>query len=112
MPVIASLNGISNDGWISYARQLEQAGAHGLELNIYFIPADLAMTGHDVEQRYLDILRAVRATVSIPVAVKLSPYFSSVGNMAHGACTTPAPTPWCCSTASTNPISTWRACRC
>jgi dihydroorotate dehydrogenase (fumarate) len=82
VPVIASLNGISNEGWISYARQLEQAGANGLELNIYFIPADLAMTGHDVEQRYLDILRAVRTSVSIPVAMKLSPYFSSVGNMA------------------------------
>ena len=82
VPVIASLNGISNEGWTSYAKQLEQAGANGLELNIYFIPADLAATGRDVEQRYLDILRSVRATVSIPVAMKLSPYFSSVGNMA------------------------------
>ncbi|MDR3464534.1 MAG: dihydroorotate dehydrogenase-like protein [Xanthobacteraceae bacterium] len=82
VPVIASLNGINDEGWTSYARQLQQAGAHGLELNIYFIPADLAETGRDVEQRYLDILRAVRTTVSIPVAVKLSPYFSSVGNMA------------------------------
>ncbi len=82
VPVIASLNGISNEGWTSYARQLEQAGANGLELNIYFIAADLAATGLDVEQRYLDILRSVRAAVSIPVAIKLSPYFSSVGNMA------------------------------
>ncbi len=82
VPVIASLNGMSNQGWTSYAKQLEQAGANGLELNIYFIPADLAETGRDVEQRYLDILRSVRAAVSIPVAVKLSPYFSSVGNMA------------------------------
>ena len=82
VPVIASLNGISNEGWTSYAKQLEQAGANGLELNIYFIPADLAATGRDVEQRYLDILRSVRAAVSIPVAMKLSPYFSSVGNMA------------------------------
>lgn len=82
VPVIASLNGTSNEGWTSYARQLQQAGAHGLELNIYFIPADLKATGHDVEQRYLDILRSVRAAVSIPVAVKLSPYFSAVGNMA------------------------------
>jgi dihydroorotate dehydrogenase (fumarate) len=76
------LNGISDEGWTSYAKQLEQAGANGIELNIYFIPADLAATGRDVEQRYLDILRSVRAAVSIPVAVKLSPYFSSVGNMA------------------------------
>jgi dihydroorotate dehydrogenase (fumarate) len=82
VPVIASLNGISDEGWTSYAKQLEQAGANGIELNIYFIPADLAATGRDVEQRYLDILRSVRAAVSIPVAVKLSPYFSSVGNMA------------------------------
>jgi dihydroorotate dehydrogenase (fumarate) len=82
VPVIASLNGISDEGWTSYARQLEQAGANGLELNIYFIPADLLATGRDVEQRYLDILRSVRATVAIPVAMKLSPYFSSVGNMA------------------------------
>jgi dihydroorotate dehydrogenase (fumarate) len=82
VPVIASLNGISDEGWISYAKELEQAGANGLELNIYFIPADLATTGRDVEQRYLDILRSVRTAVSIPVAIKLSPYFSSVGNMA------------------------------
>jgi dihydroorotate dehydrogenase (fumarate) len=82
VPVIASLNGNSNEGWISYAKQIEQAGADGLELNIYFITADLGATGEDVERRYLEILRSVRATVSIPVAIKLSPYFSSVGNMA------------------------------
>ena len=82
IPVIASLNGTTDHGWISYAKSIEDAGAKGLELNIYFIPADLAMTGREVEQRYLDILESVRAMVSIPVAVKLSPYFSSVGNMA------------------------------
>jgi dihydroorotate dehydrogenase (fumarate) len=82
VPVMASLNGISDEGWISYAKQLEQAGANGLELNIYFIPTDLAATGRDVEKRYIDILRSVRAAVSIPVAIKLSPYFSAVGNMA------------------------------
>jgi dihydroorotate dehydrogenase (fumarate) len=82
VPVIASLNGTRDEGWISYASQLEQAGAHGIELNIYFIPADIAATGRDIEQRYLDILRSVRSTVSIPVAMKLSPYFSSVGNFA------------------------------
>jgi dihydroorotate dehydrogenase (fumarate) len=82
VPVIASLNGSSNEGWISYAKQIEQAGADGLELNIYFITADLGAMGEDVERRYLDILRSVRAAVSIPVAIKLSPYFSSVGNMA------------------------------
>ncbi len=82
MPVIASLNGVTNEGWISYAKSIEEAGAKGLELNIYFIPADLTMSGRDVEQRYLDILRSVRAAVSIPVAIKLNPYFSSIGNMA------------------------------
>jgi dihydroorotate dehydrogenase (fumarate) len=69
-------------GWLSYARAIEEAGASGLELNIYFIPADLTLSGAEVEQRYLDILKRVRATVSIPIAVKLSPYFSAVGNMA------------------------------
>jgi dihydroorotate dehydrogenase (fumarate) len=82
IPVIASLNGVNNEGWTDYAKSIEQAGAQGLELNVYFIPADITMTGRDVEQRYLDILRAVRRTVSIPVSVKLSPYFSSIGNMA------------------------------
>ena len=82
IPVIASLNGTTEEGWISYARLIEDAGAKGLELNIYFIPADLSMTGGAVEERYLDILRAVRAMVAIPVAVKLSPYFSAIGNMA------------------------------
>jgi len=81
VPVIASLNGISNKGWISYAKLLEQAGASGIELNIYFITADLGSTGEDVERRYLQILKSVRAAVSIPVAVKISPYFGSVGNM-------------------------------
>jgi dihydroorotate dehydrogenase (fumarate) len=82
IPVIASLNGTTDHGWISYARSIEEAGAKGLELNIYFIPTDLSLTGRDVEQRYLDILRSVRAMVTIPVAAKLSPYFSAVGSMA------------------------------
>jgi dihydroorotate dehydrogenase (fumarate) len=83
IPVIASLNGTTNEGWIAYAKLIEQAGASGLELNIYFIPTDLSMTGGDVEQRYLDILRAVRTTVSIPIAIKLSPYFSAIGYMSR-----------------------------
>ena len=82
IPIIASLNGITNEGWIENARLIEQAGAKGLELNIYFIAADTSVSGADVERRYLDILRAVRAAVTIPLAVKLSPYFSSVGYMA------------------------------
>jgi dihydroorotate dehydrogenase (fumarate) len=85
VPVIASLNGISNEGWTSYAKQIEQAGADGLELNIYFIASDFGATGEDVERRYLDILRTVRTAISIPLAIKLSPYFSSAGNMAPKA---------------------------
>jgi dihydroorotate dehydrogenase (fumarate) len=82
VPVIASLNGISSEGWTSYAKQIEQAGADGLELNIYFIASDFGATGEEVERRYLDILRSVRGATSIPLAVKLSPYFSSAGHMA------------------------------
>ncbi|MGZ3422201.1 MAG: dihydroorotate dehydrogenase-like protein, partial [Polyangiales bacterium] len=66
IPVIASLNCMTHGGWVDYARGLQEAGADALELNVYFIPADLTMSGHDVEQRYLDILAAVRAVVTIP----------------------------------------------
>jgi dihydroorotate dehydrogenase (fumarate) len=82
IPIIASLNGVTPEGWIEYAREIEQAGADGLEINVYFIPADIKMTSADVERRYLDVVKAVRSTVKIPLAVKLNPYFSSVGNMA------------------------------
>ncbi|KPF71351.1 dihydroorotate dehydrogenase [Bosea sp. AAP35] len=82
IPVIASLNGVTAEGWTDYARSIEQAGAQGLELNIYFIPTDITLDGRAVEQRYLDAVRAVRAAVAIPVAVKLSPYFSAVGHIA------------------------------
>lgn len=82
IPIIASLNCITSEGWVDYARQLEQAGAAGLELNIYAIETDLALSGAEVEQRYLDSLRLVKEAVSIPVALKLSPFFSAIGNMA------------------------------
>jgi len=82
IPIIASLNGCTPGGWIDYARQIEQAGADALELNIYWIPTDLDLTGAEVEQKYLDILQTVRAVVNIPVAVKVSPYFSNMANMA------------------------------
>lgn len=83
IPIIASLNGITNQGWIEYAKKMEEAGAKGIELNIYYIPADITVSGRDVEQRYLDITRAVRSSVNIPVALKLSAYFSSLGYMAR-----------------------------
>jgi dihydroorotate dehydrogenase (fumarate) len=82
IPIIASLNGTTPEGWINYGREMEQAGADAIEVNIYFVPADINMTSADVEKRYLDIVRMVRETVSIPIAVKMNPYFSSIGNMA------------------------------
>jgi dihydroorotate dehydrogenase (fumarate) len=83
IPVIASLNGTSRGGWIDYAKQMEQAGADALELNIYYIPVDPDVTGEQVEQKYIDLLQTVKAEVHIPVAVKLGPYFSSMANMAR-----------------------------
>jgi dihydroorotate dehydrogenase (fumarate) len=82
IPVIASLNGSTLGGWTGYARQIEEAGADAIECNIYFIPSDPEVSGADVEQTYLDILRGVKISVHIPVAVKLSPFFSSIANMA------------------------------
>lgn len=82
IPVIGSLNGITTEGWIDYARQIEQAGADALEVNIFFIPGDIAMSSAEVEHRYLNIIEAIKTTVKIPVAVKLNPYFSAMGNMA------------------------------
>lgn len=82
MPIIASLNGVTDSGWIEYASQMENAGADGIELNVYLIPADPRMTSEEVEKRYLHIVGHVKASVNIPVAVKLNPYFSSLGNMA------------------------------
>lgn len=82
IPIIASLNGVSTGGWIEYARNIEEAGADALELNVYYIPTHLDLKGDEVEQIYLNILRDVRAEVSIPVAMKLSPYFSAMANMA------------------------------
>ncbi|MGI9490775.1 MAG: dihydroorotate dehydrogenase-like protein [Geminicoccaceae bacterium] len=82
IPIIASLNGITDQGWTMYAKTIEEAGAAALELNIYYIPADIETTSADVEQRYIDVLRAVKETVKIPVSMKLSPYFSAFGAMA------------------------------
>ena len=81
IPVIASLNGVTTGGWTDYAAALEQAGAAAIELNIYNLPGGPVFTSTDVEQRHVAILTTVKAVVSVPVAVKLSPYFSSVGEM-------------------------------
>ncbi|HPG10694.1 MAG TPA: dihydroorotate dehydrogenase-like protein [Chitinophagaceae bacterium] len=82
IPIIGSLNGITTEGWIDYSRLIEQAGADALEVNIFFIPADIAMSSSEVEHRYLNIIQTIKREVKIPVAVKLNPYFSATGNMA------------------------------
>lgn len=81
VPLIASLNGASIGTWIEYAGKLEDAGADALELNVYFVPGDLSTSGASVEQRHMEIVAGVKEVVDIPVAVKLSPYFSSIGQM-------------------------------
>jgi len=82
IPVIASLNGSTLGGWTQYAKQIQEAGADALELNIYNIPTDLETTAEQIEKSYLDILKAVRSEVTIPLAVKLSPFFTNFANMA------------------------------
>jgi len=82
VPVIGSINGVTPGGWTSYARAMQDAGAAAIELNIYYIPGDPHITGREVEQRHIDILCRVKDAVTVPVAVKLSPHFSSVGEMA------------------------------
>ena len=83
IPVIASLNGVTHSGWIDYAREFEAAGAAAIELNIFLIPSDPSVSGDEVEARYVEVVRAVASAVSIPVAVKIGPYFSSPGAMAR-----------------------------
>lgn len=83
IPVIASLNGVSVGGWIDFARQMEQAGADALELNIYYIPTDPGLTGSAIEEIYLRDLQTIKGCVGIPVAMKLSPFFTSLAHMAR-----------------------------
>ncbi|MGD0270542.1 MAG: dihydroorotate dehydrogenase-like protein, partial [Candidatus Sulfotelmatobacter sp.] len=82
MPLIASLNGSTVGGWTQYAKLIEQAGADALECNIYAIPTNADLSSNVIEQQYIDIVRAVKSAVTIPVAVKLSPFFSNLANMA------------------------------
>lgn len=82
IPIIASLNGTTPSGWMEYARAFQEAGADGIELNIFFVPADIKQRGSDIEYRYLEILKMVKTAVTIPVALKLNPYFSSFGHAA------------------------------
>lgn len=82
IPIMASLNGMTNAGWIDYAKEMEQAGADAIELNVFYIPASLDISGREVEDRYVEIAAHVKGAVSIPVALKLSPFFSAFGHMA------------------------------
>ncbi len=83
IPIIASLNGSSTGGWIQYAEKMEQAGADALELNIYAVPTDPAIAAAEIEKLYCDLAREVRASVKIPVAVKMGPFFTAFVNFAH-----------------------------
>lgn len=83
VPVIASLNCVTSQGWSDYARLMCEAGAAGIELNVFYLSGDIEATGRDVEQRYLDALTTVKAVASVPVALKLNPYFSSMAHMAR-----------------------------
>jgi len=82
IPVIGSLNGISKGGWIDYAKNIEQAGADAIELNVYYIPTSADVSSEEIENMYIDTLKAVKANVNIPVAIKLSPFFTTMANMA------------------------------
>lgn len=82
IPIIASLNGMTPEGWVEYGQQMEQAGADAIEVNVFFIPADLRMSGVEVEKLYVDIAMRLKNHVKIPIALKLNPYFSSMGDMA------------------------------
>jgi dihydroorotate dehydrogenase (fumarate) len=83
IPVIASLNSASAGGWLDYAKKIEQAGADALELNIYYIPTELEVTAQELEESYVDLVTDVNKSITIPLAVKLSPFFTSLPNLAH-----------------------------
>jgi len=82
IPIIASLNGVSNGGWIDYAKKMQDAGADALEMNTYYIATDPSKSSQEIEDNYIDVLKAVKSAVNIPVAMKISPYFTSLGSMA------------------------------
>lgn len=83
IPIIGSLNGISNSGWIKYGKKIEDAGADALELNIYYLPTKKSVSCQQVEKMYLDLIKELRKNIKIPMAIKLSPYFSSIPDMAE-----------------------------
>lgn len=82
IPIIGSLNGVSTGGWVEYAKKIEQAGADALELNMYYVPTDLSLSSQELEQNYVDLVKDVRAQINIPLAVKLSPFYTALPNLA------------------------------
>ena len=104
IPVIGSLNGISRGGWTRYARLIEEAGADALELNMYFVAADPRVGSAELETRYVDLVGDVAASISIPLAVKIGPYFTSMANMALRLKAAGLPG-WSCSTDSSTRTS-------
>lgn len=83
IPVIASLNGQTAGGWVRYAKRIEASGADALELNIYWVPTDASLSSNDVEERYIQLILSVRESISIPIAVKIGPFFSNMASFAH-----------------------------
>lgn len=83
IPIVGSLNGTATGGWVDYAKKIQEAGADALELNVYYIATDGGLSAGEVEQRYVDVLSAVRESVTIPLAVKIGPFFSSLSNVAR-----------------------------
>lgn len=83
IPVIGSLNGVSSSGWVKYAHKIEQAGADALELNLYYLPTDPELTADKIEESYIKLIKDIRAKVRIPIAVKLSPFFTALPNIAR-----------------------------
>ncbi len=82
IPVLGSLNGVSTGGWIEYARKIQDAGADGLELNLYYLPADLTLTGSQLEDNYINLVSDIRSSIKIPLAIKLAPFFTALPNFA------------------------------
>ncbi|MBE0697313.1 MAG: dihydroorotate dehydrogenase-like protein [Anaerolineaceae bacterium] len=83
IPIIGSLNGVSTGGWIDYAKRIEQAGADALELNVYYIATDIDLTSQELEQNYVDLVKDIRGQINIPLAVKLSPFFTALPNLSN-----------------------------
>ena len=100
IPVIGSLNGVSKGGWVRYARLIQDAGADALELNLYFVPTDPGLTAQELEDAQVDLVADVKSSISIPLAVKLSPFYTALPNFVRATCRRPAPMGWCSSTVS------------